>query len=238
MGLLLYFLRNRERLPFEYLGHVVDDTSVSRAKWKRVHGNEPIPPPIDASPALTEVILKACAYEPKDRYVSVADMKEALLKALKQPYRTTSQTQTTYDKTVPSSSGAAFQTTVNGKPQTKKTVRWILGLVVAVVLIYYGLPWLFWDEVMGDDTIPYEDTSGTDPETAADTVDVLMIEDTTDTEEPVTETINTAMVVPVEEDIPETDAEKIPVEVITQETETEIVPPAEDSFPSTYVLIV
>jgi len=162
LGLLLYFLRNRERLPFEYLGHVVDDTSVSRAKWKRVHGNEPIPPPIDASPALTEVILKACAYEPKDRYVSAGDMKEALLKALKQPYKTTSQTQTTFDKTVPSSSGAAVQTISNVKPKKKKTVRWILGLVVAGVLIYYGLPWLFWDEVMGDDTITYEDTSGTE----------------------------------------------------------------------------
>ena len=184
LGLLLYFLRNRERLPFEYLGHVVDDTSVSRAKWKRVHGNEPIPPPIDASPALVEVILKACAYEPKDRYASAADMKEALLKALKQPYKTTSQTQTTYDKTVPSSSGAAFQTIGNAKPKKKKTVRWILGLVVAGVLIYYGLPWLFWDEVMGDDTITYEDTSGTDPETLAEPVGVLMTENTTDTEDP------------------------------------------------------
>ncbi len=223
LGLLLYFLRNRERLPFEYLGHVVDDTSVSRAKWKRVHGNEPIPPPIDASPALTEVILKACAYEPKDRYASAADMKEALLKALKQPYKTTSQTQTTYDKTVPSSSGAAFQTTVNGKPKTKKAVRWILGLVVAGVLIYYGLPWLFWDEVMGDSTITYEDTSGTDPETVVDPAEVLMIENTTDTEEPAIETINTALVLPTEEETQETDAEtELPVD-ITVETEPETV---------------
>ena len=84
---------------------------------------------------------------------------------------------------------------------------------------------------MGDDTIPYEDTSSTDPETLAEPVEVLMIENTTDTEEPVTETIITAMVVPVEEDIPETDAEKIPVEIFTQETETEIVPPAEYNIP-------
>jgi len=84
-------------------------------------------------------------------------MKEALLKALKQPYKTTSQTQTTFDKTVPSSSGAAVQTIGNARLKKKKAVRWIFGLVVAGVLIYYGLPWLFWDEVMGDDTIPYEE---------------------------------------------------------------------------------
>ena len=113
-------------------GHVVDDTSVSRAKWKRVHGNEPIPPPIDASPALVEVILKACAYEPKDRYASAADMKEALLKALKQPYKTTSQTQTTYDKTVPSSSGAAVQTIGNAKQKRRKRFSgFVLYTIVA-----------------------------------------------------------------------------------------------------------
>jgi len=241
LGLLLYFLRNRERLPFEYLGQTVDDTSVSRAKWKRVHGDEPIPPPIDASPALTEVILKACAYEPKDRYASASDMKEALLKALRNPNRTTSQTQTTYEKTVPSSSGAAVQTIGNAKPKKKKTVLWILGLVVAGVLIYYGLPWLFWDEVMGDDTIPYEDTSGTDPETLAEPVDELMIENTTDTEEPAIETINTALVLPTEEETQDTDAEtELPVDITAEtepetvsfadnpdETEPETVPPAD-----------
>jgi len=34
--------------------------------------------------------------------------------------------------------------------------------------------------VIGDDTITYEETSGTDPETLAEPVDLLMIENTTD----------------------------------------------------------
>lgn len=82
LGLVLYFLRNRERMPFENLEQPVDNTEITHAKWIRLHNEKPIPAPVDASPALAKVILKACAYNPEDRYASAADMKEALQKAL------------------------------------------------------------------------------------------------------------------------------------------------------------
>ena len=63
------------------------------------------------------------------------------------------------------------------------------------------------DIFIGEDTSAYEDISDTDPETLAEPVDVLMIENTTDTEDPNVDTINTASVVPPEEALPETTAE-------------------------------
>ena len=213
LGLLLYFLRNRERLPFEYLGQVVDDTSVSRAKWKRVHGDEPIPPPIDASPALAEVILKACAYAPQDRYASAADMKDALLKTLRNPNRTTSQAQTAQAKTVPSSPVNSEPVKEDTKQKKNKKGKLILGVIVAVAILFSDLPWILWDlfepDTVQEDSISGESTN-TDPETLADPVDGLMIEDTTDTEEPAGETINTAIEVPTEEETQETNAETVP----------------------------
>lgn len=79
LGLLLYRLLNRNKLPFfnidqQVLRHDEKETAVRR----RLNG-EALPPPCDASPAMQQVILKACAYDPANRYLSPADMKRALI---------------------------------------------------------------------------------------------------------------------------------------------------------------
>ncbi|MBR4867734.1 MAG: protein kinase, partial [Clostridia bacterium] len=79
LGIVLYRLMNRNRLPFydlnkQLLSHSEREQAVNR----RMQG-EQLPPPCDASPALAEVILRACAYNPQDRYASATAMKEALI---------------------------------------------------------------------------------------------------------------------------------------------------------------
>ena len=72
LGLVLYELCNQNRLPFAASTYVADN-EVS----KRLAGT-PLPKPIDASLALSEVILKACAFDPDNRYRSTEEFLQAL----------------------------------------------------------------------------------------------------------------------------------------------------------------
>ena len=71
LGLVLYQLANGGRLPF------TEDASDADALERRFSG-EPLPAPSDASPELARVVLKACAFNPQDRYQSAADLLEDL----------------------------------------------------------------------------------------------------------------------------------------------------------------
>ena len=72
LGIVLYKLLNHNYDPFM-------DTSRSfpslkdreKSQMRRLNG-EPLPPPLEASPRLSAVILKACSYQPKDRYPNAA----------------------------------------------------------------------------------------------------------------------------------------------------------------------
>ena len=72
LGLTLYELSNRNRLPFAETSYARDDEIQMRLLGK------PLPPPDDASPALAAVILKACAFDPKERYQSAQELLDAL----------------------------------------------------------------------------------------------------------------------------------------------------------------
>ena len=80
LGLVLYRLMNGNRLPF-YLPEPHFNSLADRenALIRRMKG-DPLPPPRDASPEFTAVILKACAHAPGDRYQTAAEMLEDLLK--------------------------------------------------------------------------------------------------------------------------------------------------------------
>ena len=79
LGLVLYRLMNRNTLPFLDPGKQMYSSSERvEALDKRLSGKK-LPPPEDASPALADIILKACAHDPEERYKSASEMKEALL---------------------------------------------------------------------------------------------------------------------------------------------------------------
>ena len=78
LGLVMYWCLNERRLPFLPLPPVVPDATANKAALDRRMEGESLPDPLHGSPELKSVILKACAADPKDRYVSAKEMREAL----------------------------------------------------------------------------------------------------------------------------------------------------------------
>lgn len=80
LGLVLYWLLNERRMPFmplppTKLGAGMDE----EARHRRLSG-EKLPAPARGSNELKQIVLKACAYDPKDRYATAAAMLEDLNK--------------------------------------------------------------------------------------------------------------------------------------------------------------
>ena len=78
LGLVLYKLLNRNRAPFmppypESIAHSDREQAIA----KRI-GGEVMPLPVEAQDELGRVVVKACSYQPQDRYQSAADMRRAL----------------------------------------------------------------------------------------------------------------------------------------------------------------
>ncbi len=78
LGLVMHRLLNRQRVPFLPVdGPIPTQSDRNRALERRIHG-EPIPPPAMGGPALAEVIARACAFRPADRYQTPLQMRDAL----------------------------------------------------------------------------------------------------------------------------------------------------------------
>ena len=78
LGLVLYRYLNNNRMPFlppypAAISHSDRASAISR----RIKG-EAIPAPANADKKLADIVLKACAYDPKQRYASASEMREAL----------------------------------------------------------------------------------------------------------------------------------------------------------------
>lgn len=81
LGLVLYWLLNGRRLPFLPVKKEPPTISEKNLAYaKRIKG-EPFPEPSSGGQKLKEVVLKACAYQPRDRYASAESMLEALRSA-------------------------------------------------------------------------------------------------------------------------------------------------------------
>ena len=78
LGIVLYRLLNNNRAPFLPTdSKTILHSERERALVRRISG-EPLPPPVNADGRLAEIVLKACAYEPKDRYSSPLQMRQEL----------------------------------------------------------------------------------------------------------------------------------------------------------------
>lgn len=67
LGMILYRIMNRGRMPFEPAAPAPrTQKDYETALFRRIAGSN-MPAPMDADPAMARAILSACAYEPKDR---------------------------------------------------------------------------------------------------------------------------------------------------------------------------
>ena len=74
LGLVLYWMLNERRMPFLPLPpEKLSSGMEERARNRRFSG-EPLPPPAHGSADLKKIVLKACAFDPKERYQSAAEM--------------------------------------------------------------------------------------------------------------------------------------------------------------------
>ncbi|MBD9016998.1 MAG: serine/threonine protein kinase [Coprococcus comes] len=77
LGITLYWLLNNRKMPF--IGADEQQTPILKdeAMKKRYRG-EVLPAPKNGSTKLKEIVLKACAYRPEDRYASAQEMYDEL----------------------------------------------------------------------------------------------------------------------------------------------------------------
>lgn len=78
LGIVMYRLLNNNRLPFyPPAPQPIRPDEREQAMVKRMSG-QALPPPANADGRLAEIVLKACAYGPRERYSSPAEMRAAL----------------------------------------------------------------------------------------------------------------------------------------------------------------
>lgn len=83
LGIVLYQLMNKNRLPFlETEFQQLNPEQRTEALKRRING-ELLPPPCDASLGMTQVILRACSPNPTNRFSSASEMKKALIRLTK-----------------------------------------------------------------------------------------------------------------------------------------------------------
>lgn len=79
LGIVLYRYLNNNRAPFLPAPPAqIKHTDANAALERRIISGESIPAPLNADERLSKIILKACAYEAKDRYASPTEMREDL----------------------------------------------------------------------------------------------------------------------------------------------------------------
>ena len=80
LGLVLYWLLNNRRCPFQSTEKQRLSFSEKEEARNRRFAGEPIPAPLNGSEELKQIVLKACAFDPKDRYQSAEEMLAELSK--------------------------------------------------------------------------------------------------------------------------------------------------------------
>ena len=153
LGIVLYRLLNGNRLPFlDTEKQLLNPNERRNAVDRRLRG-EDLPAPCDASPAMADLILRSCAYDPNMRFSSATEMKQALMSVANGTYqmgasnlyRTTSvrRAPANYDKTTsvrkaPAASNQKSAPAVNtfgSAPKKKSKMPAVIAAVLAVVLL-------------------------------------------------------------------------------------------------------
>ena len=186
LGLVLYRLLNNNKPPFLDTEKQLLSPNERKNAWDRRIRGEELPAPCDASPAMSDLILRACAYDPDMRFSSATEMKQALMSVANGTYqiaasnldRTTSvrRASDNYDKTtsVRKAPTAANQksapavSTFGSAPKKKNKMSAVIAAVLVVVLLV-GVGIFAVPKLIGDnETTESGETSGNTPSETVD----------------------------------------------------------------------
>ena len=78
LGMILYWLLNNRRRPFLPVDRPPTAAEEEQARIRRFSEGAEFPPPLNGSAELKRIVLKACSYHPKDRYLSAEEMLKEL----------------------------------------------------------------------------------------------------------------------------------------------------------------
>lgn len=148
LGIVLYELLNDRRIPFQPNKQINSLADIENAVRRRNSG-EALPAPSNASPAMADLILRACAYDPNMRFSTATEMKKALRSVANGTYkisankmdrtRSVQKPAESYDSTwsvrkAPAASNRKSDPAVNtfGSAQKKKSK---LPAVLSIVLV-------------------------------------------------------------------------------------------------------
>lgn len=159
LGIVLYTLLNNRRIPFcdpykQILGHEEREIAVERRRQ-----GEQLPPPCNASPEMADLILRATAFKPVNRFASATEMKNALISVANGTYRivpesSTAKTISNHKEEEKSGESVISQDEEDRKiprfgrktkkPKKRKKSRRILKIagvvLVAAVGIFFAMP--------------------------------------------------------------------------------------------------
>ncbi len=137
LGLTLYQLLNRGRMPFLPPAPApILPEAREEALMRRMSG-ETLPQPLDASLRLYRVIQKACAYSPLDRYRSAADFRAALLGREPLPVPPPYMHVTVPPQTTPPPYASVPAPSPEKESSTPKYLTWVLaggGLLIGILI--------------------------------------------------------------------------------------------------------
>lgn len=133
VGMVLYWALNERRIPFVPLPPTaVEASDLAIAREQRLRG-DPLPEPLHGSQALKNVVMRACADDPAQRYASVEEFRAALLAVARRAAAADA---------FPGSKPKAQRKAVPVEPEdaekprsAKKTIAIVLGSLVVVALI-------------------------------------------------------------------------------------------------------
>lgn len=154
LGIVLYTLLNNRRIPFcdpykQILGHEEREIAVERRRR-----GEQLPPPCNASPEMADLILRATAFEPVNRFASATEMKNALLSVANGTYKiipesSTAKTISSHNEEEEDGESVPPQVEEDGKiprfggktkkPKKRKKSRRILKIAGVVLVVAVGI---------------------------------------------------------------------------------------------------
>ena len=158
LGLLLYSLLNKNRMPFLSSEKQLQSPSDRRSALERRMKGEKFPVPCEASPEMADLIIKACAFDPEERFASATDMKSALYDVLNGSYRVTSAAIVrkgieNNEKTVATNAGKNYEGSkhhvqVNTFGRKRKKTQFSSIIIVLLLLLCIGVTGIWMGKIV------------------------------------------------------------------------------------------